>query len=77
MATVAAQPAYRLFGAPTLGVSEDYHTEKMPAVNTGLLDGVLVWRQHDGGHASGPNLPHFVEWAKKRFSTTESDAQPK
>ena len=68
MATVAAQPAYRLFGAETLGVSDDYHKEKMPAVNVGLLSGSLAWRQHDGGHTSGPNLPHFLEWASKKFA---------
>ena len=65
MATVAAQPAYRLFGAETLGVSDDYLDEKMPAVNVSLLAGVLAWRQHDGGHTSGPNLPFFVEWANR------------
>lgn len=70
MATVAAQPAYRLFGLETLGVSDDYHNEKMPAVNTGLLSGMLAWRQHDGGHTSGPNLPFFVEWVNRKFAET-------
>jgi hypothetical protein len=42
-------------------------TEKMPDVNVGLLDGDLAWRQHDGGHTSGPNLPIFVEWANGKF----------
>ena len=68
MATVAAQPAWRLFGAGTLGVSDDYVTEKMPAVNVGLLAGSLAWRQHDGGHTSGPNLPVFLEWATGKFA---------
>ena len=31
-------------------------TEKMPAVNVGLLDGQLAWRQHDGGHTDAPEL---------------------
>lgn len=68
MATVAAQPVYRLFGAGTLGVSDDYLKEKMPAVNVGLLDGALAWRQHDGGHTSGPNLGHYIEWANKQYA---------
>ena len=68
MATVAAQPAYRLLGAETLGVSDDYLKEKMPAVNGGLLSGSLAWRQHEGGHTSGHNLPHFLEWASKKFA---------
>jgi hypothetical protein len=68
MATVAAQPVYRLFGAETLGVSDDYQKEKMPPVNEGLLAGSLAWRQHDGGHTSGPNLPIFLDWANKKFA---------
>ncbi|HVJ84832.1 MAG TPA: hypothetical protein VM452_04260 [Caulifigura sp.] len=69
MAAVAAQPAWRLFNATTLGVSDDYRTEKMPAVNHGLIDGALAWRQHDGGHTSGPNLPHFLNWATAKLAT--------
>lgn len=76
MATVAAQPAYRLFGAGTLGVSDDYRQEKMPAVNEGLLSGRLAWRQHDGGHTSGPNLPYFLEWANKQLAETTSQPIP-
>ena len=36
MATVAAGPVFRLLGAKDLGASDDYQTEKMPAVNAGL-----------------------------------------
>ncbi|MBN2202349.1 hypothetical protein JW777_10375, partial [bacterium] len=63
MAAVAAGPAFRLLGAKDLGVSGDYRTVKMPPVNTGLLDGHLAWRQHDGGHTDGPNWKHFIPWA--------------
>ena len=76
MATVAAQPAFRLCGAETLGVSDDYVNEKMPAVNVGLLSGSLAWRQHDGGHTSGPNLPLFLEWASQKFAGSVPAAQP-
>lgn len=65
MATVAAQPVFRLLGAKTLGVSDDYSKEKMPPVNTSLLDGQLAWRQHDGGHTDGPNWKYFIPWADK------------
>ena len=65
MATVAAQPVYQLLGAKTLGVSNDYHTEKMPGVNVGLLEGELAWRQHDGGHTDAPNVRYFIQWADK------------
>jgi hypothetical protein len=65
MATVAAQPVFRLLGAKDLGVSDNYQTEKMPAVNVGLLDGQLAWRQHDGGHTDAPNMKYFIPWANK------------
>jgi hypothetical protein len=70
MATVAAQPVFQLLGAKTLGVSNDYHTEKMPPVNTGLLDGQLAWRQHDGGHTDAPNVKYFIAWADKNMGRT-------
>ncbi len=65
MAAIAAQPVYRLLGAKDLGRSDNYHTEKMPDVNVGLLDGQLAWRQHDGGHTDGPNWKYFIPWADK------------
>ena len=65
MAAVAAQPVFRLLGAKDLGVSADYQTARMPAVNTGLLDGQLAWRQHDGGHTDAPNWKYFIPWADK------------
>ena len=65
MAAVAAQPVFRLLGARDLGRSDDYRTEKMPAVNVSLLDGHLAWRQHDGGHTDAPNFKHFIPWADR------------
>jgi hypothetical protein len=70
MATVAAQPVFQLLGATTLGVSSDYHTAIMPPVNTGLLDGQLAWRQHDGGHTDAPNMRYFIGWADKFLGRT-------
>jgi (4-O-methyl)-D-glucuronate---lignin esterase len=65
MAAIAAQPVFRLLGAKDLGRSDDYKTEKMPAVNVSLLDGQLAWRQHDGGHTDGPNWKYFIPWANR------------
>ena len=65
MAAVAAEPVFRLLGARDLGVPPDYRTQKMPAVNVGLLDGQLAWRQHDGGHTDAPNWKYFIPWADK------------
>jgi hypothetical protein len=67
MAAVAAGVVYKLLGAHDLGVSNDYHTERMPPVNTGLLDGELAWRQHDGGHTDAPNIKYFIAWVDKNI----------
>jgi len=69
MAAVAAGPVFRLLGAKDLGVGANYRTAKMPPVNTGLLDGQLAWRQHDGGHTDAPNWKYFIPWADKFLHT--------
>ena len=46
----------------------------MPAVNVGLLDGQLAWRQHDGGHTDGPNWKYFIPWADKFMRHTGAAA---
>jgi hypothetical protein len=68
MAAVAAGPVFRLLGAQDLGMTENYMTAPMPPVNTGLLDGHLAWRQHDGGHTDSPNIKHFIQWAGNHFA---------
>jgi hypothetical protein len=68
MATVAAGAVFKLLGAKDLGVSNNYRTEIMPPVLTGLLDGELAWRQHDGGHTDAPNMKYFIEWASKKIN---------
>lgn len=67
MAAVAAGPVFRLLGVKDLGVSDDYLTAKMPPVNTGLLEGQLAWRQHDGGHTDAPNIKYFIAWVDKNI----------
>ena len=70
MAAVAAGPAFRLLGVRDLGVKEDYRTAQKPAVNVGLLDGELAWRQHDGGHEDRTNMKHFIRWANRLLKHT-------
>jgi len=65
MAAVAAGPVFRILGVKDLGTTDDYLAEKMPAVNVGLLDGQLAWRQHNGGHTDGPNWKYFLAWADR------------
>lgn len=59
MAAVAAGPVYRLLGKKDLGTAE------FPPVETGLMDGELAFRQHSGGHTTGPNWPTFLTWADR------------
>jgi hypothetical protein len=70
MAAVAAGPVYKLLGVKDLGVSNDYKTEKMPPVNTPMLDGQLAWRQHDQGHQDQANMKWFIKWADKNIGHT-------
>lgn len=65
MATVDASRVFALLGVKGLDVEGDYRAAKMPPVNTGLLDGHLAWRQHDGGHTDAPNMKYFIEWTNK------------
>jgi hypothetical protein len=61
MATVAASPAYRLLGKRALD------TEVFPPIETPLTAGELAYRQHAGGHTSGPNWPTFLDFAARYF----------
>jgi hypothetical protein len=76
MATVAAGQVFRLLGVRDLGVKDDYRIAQMPPFNTGLLDGELAWRQHDGGHEDRSNMSHFIGWANKLIHHTPPDAAP-
>ncbi len=61
MAAVAAGPVYRLLGKKDLG------TTVFPAMETALIDGDIGFRQHSGGHTTGPNWPTFLMFAEKYF----------
>jgi hypothetical protein len=58
-AAVAAGPVYRLLGKKDLG------TPEFPEVETALIAGDLAWRQHKGGHTTGPNWPTFLAFADR------------
>ncbi len=76
MAAVAAQPVFRLLGAKDLGVPDDYLHARLPPIESGLLDGHLAWRQHDGGHTDAPNFPSFLAWADRQFATQIDKTTP-
>jgi hypothetical protein len=70
MAAIAAGPVFKLLEVKDLGVSNDYKIEKMPPVNTPMLDGQLAWRQHDQGHQDQANMKWFIKWADKNIGHT-------
>ena len=64
MAAAAAGPVYRLLGKQDLGTTE------FPPTETALVAGDLAYRQHAGGHTSGPNWPTFLDFAARHFSSS-------
>jgi (4-O-methyl)-D-glucuronate---lignin esterase len=58
---VYAGPVYKLLGKKDLGTSE------FPPLETPLTEGEIAFRQHSGGHTTGPNWPTFINWASGYF----------
>jgi hypothetical protein len=69
MAAVAAGPVYRLLGMKDLGSSV------FPEVETGLTDGELAFRQHKGGHTTGPNWPTFLAFADRYIQLKDASGR--
>jgi (4-O-methyl)-D-glucuronate---lignin esterase len=59
MAAVEAGPVYQLLGKRGLKTSE------LPPMETALIDGEVAFRQHSGGHTTGPNWPTFLAFASR------------
>jgi hypothetical protein len=59
LAAVDAGPVYQLLGKQGLGTSE------FPPMGTPLMNGELAFRQHSGGHTTGPNWPAFLTFASR------------
>ena len=59
LAVVGAGPVYKLLGKKDLGTTE------FPPMETALIDGDIAFRQHSGGHTTGPNWPFFLEFASR------------
>lgn len=56
---VGAGLVYKLLGKKDLGTSE------FPPIETALIDGDIAFRQHTGGHTTGPNWPTFLKFASR------------
>ncbi len=61
LAGVKAGPVYKLLGKKDLG------TDKFPDEKVALTDGELAYRQHEGGHTTGPNWPTFLDFAVRLY----------
>ena len=57
LGAVGAGPVYKLLGKKDLGTTE------FPPMETTLIDGDIAFRQHSGGHTTGPNWPSFLTFA--------------
>ncbi len=57
LAGVHAGPVYRLLGKKDLGTTE------FPVLGTPLFSGEIAFRQHAGGHSTGPNWSTWIAWA--------------
>ncbi len=64
LAGVGAGPVYKLLGKKGMGTTE------MPEVETALIDGEVAFRQHSGGHTTGPNWPTFLKFADRYIKVT-------
>jgi hypothetical protein len=69
MAAAAAEPVYKLFGKSGLGTNE------FPPQEKALVDGEIAFRQHAGGHTTGPNWPTFLKWADRYIKVPKSQTK--
>ena len=59
LGAAGAGPVYRLLGKKDLG------TQIFPPMETSLMVGDVAFRQHSGGHTTGPNWPAFLTFASR------------
>jgi len=79
-AGILASPVYALLGKKGYGTDiQDWVHAPLPPVGT-LVGGDLAFRQHEGGHTDGPNIPFFFQWIgnyiKSPAAPAASPAQP-
>jgi hypothetical protein len=71
LGAVGAGPVYKLLGEKDMGTNE------FPPVETALVDGDIAFRQHSGGHTTGPNWPPFLTFASRYIKAPEAMTAPK
>ncbi|HDZ13597.1 hypothetical protein LCGC14_1004060, partial [marine sediment metagenome] len=57
LAGVEASPVYELLGKNGLP------NTTYPTMGSALTDGEIAFRQHAGGHSTGPNWSTFISWS--------------
>ena len=57
-----AAPVYELYKL------KGYKNTAFPAMGTALTSGEIAFRQHGGGHSTGPNWSTWIAWAKKYWN---------
>jgi hypothetical protein len=67
MAAVGAGPVYTLLGKKDMGTAD------FPPIETSLIDGEVAFRQHGGGHTTGPNWPTFLTFAGRYIKGPPDD----
>ncbi|MCF0074162.1 acetylxylan esterase [Dyadobacter sp. CY261] len=66
-AAAHADAVYKLFGKKDLG------TMQFPKLGTPLVDGEIAFRQHAGGHSTGPNWSTWIAWACRYWGDCKYD----
>jgi hypothetical protein len=59
LGAAGAGPVYVLLGKKDLGTAD------FPPIETPFIDGDIAFRQHSGGHTTGPNWPTFLVFASR------------
>lgn len=67
LAGAHAGPVYRLFGKKDLGTME------FPKIGMPLVEGEIAYRQHAGGHSTGPNWSTWIAWACRYWGACKYD----
>ena len=70
LAAAGAGPVYKLLGKKDMGTTE------FPPIETPLIEGDVAFRQHSGGHTSGPNWPTFLTFASRYIKGPPLPASP-
>jgi hypothetical protein len=65
LAAVSAGPVYKLLGKIDLATSD------FPPMETALINGDIAFRQHPGGHSTGPNWPTFLAFASRYLKSPD------